>query len=115
MNSAARFPGFGLPALWLLLAAGAFAADDGRAKLNARFDAEIASLTAQIEKSPKSVEFHSRRGDAFFFRGKFTEAVADYEKMVALQPDLETSHWRKGIAYFYAKRYADASKQFENY
>jgi len=51
----------------------------------------------------------------YFFRGKFPEAVADYEKMVELKPDLETSHWRKGIAYFYAKRYKDAATQFENY
>src|SRR5438046_2284978 len=80
-----------------------------RAKLNARFDDDIARLTAQIEKSPKNVDLYSRRGDAFFFRGKFAEAVADYEKMVELQPDLDTSHWRKGIAYFYAKRYKDAA------
>ncbi len=116
MNHCSRFPDFALPSLfWLLIAAGAFAADAERAKLDARFDADIAGLTAQIEKSPESVELHSRRGDAFFFRGKFADAVADYETMVALQSDLETSHWRKGIAYFYANRYADAAKQFENY
>jgi len=100
-----------------LAAAGAplFAADDERDKMNAGFDKDIARLTEQIDKSPKSVDLYSRRGDAFFFRAKFAEAVADYEKMVELQPDLETSHWRRGIAYFYAKRYNDAAKQFEIY
>jgi len=103
--------------VWLLFTAGsAFAAnDDQRDKMNAGFDEDIARLTAQIEKSPKTVDLYSRRGDASFFRRKFAEAVADYEKMVELQPDLDTSHWRKGIAYFYAKRYKDAAKQFENY
>jgi lipoprotein NlpI len=116
MNSAARFPDFRLfSVLWLLLAPGALGADDERDRLNARFDADIAGLTAQTEKSPKSVDLYSRRGDAFFFRGKFAEAVADYETMATIQPDLETSHWRKGIAYFYARRYAKAAKQFENY
>jgi len=91
------------------------AADDDRDKMNTRFDEDIARLTAQIEKAPKSVDLYSQRGDAFFFRGKFAEAVADYEKMVELKPDLDTSHWRKGIAYFYAKRYKDAAKQFEIY
>ena len=91
------------------------AADDERDKLNARFDDEIARLTGQIEKAPKTVDLYSQRGDAFFFRGKFAEAVADYEKIVELKADLETSHWRKGIAYFYARRYKDAAKQFENY
>jgi lipoprotein NlpI len=91
------------------------AADDDRDKMNARFDEDIARLSAKIEKAPQSVDLYSRRADAFFFRAKFAEAVADYEKMVELKPDLETSHWRKGIAYFYAKRYKDAAKQFEIY
>jgi lipoprotein NlpI len=90
------------------------AADEDRDKRNARFDEEIAGLTAQIEKSP-TVNPYSRRGDAFFFRGKFAEAVADYEKVVELQPDRDTSFWQKGIACFYAKRYEDAAKQFEIY
>jgi lipoprotein NlpI len=116
MNHIARFPGFGLPSLvWLVFAAGAVAADDERDKWNARFDADIAGLTAQIEKSPKSVELYSRRGDAFFFRGKFAEAVADYEKMVELRPELDAAHWRKGLAYFYAERYEDAAQQFDLY
>jgi lipoprotein NlpI len=93
----------------------AHAADDERDQMNSRFDEDIARLTAQIEKSPKTVELYSRRGDAFFFRGKFDAAVADYERMVELQPETDASHWRKGIAYFYAKRYKDAAKQFENY
>ena len=101
---------------WMLIPlTGVLAADDERDKLNARFDGEIAELSARIEKSPKTVDLYSRRGDAFFFRAKFAEAVADYEKMVELQPDLDASHWRKGIAYFYAGRYKDAAKQFENY
>src|SRR6266478_2754974 len=91
------------------------AADDDRDKMNTRFDEDIARLTAQIENARNSVDLYSQRGDAFFFRGKFAEAVADYEKMVELKPDLDTSHWRKGIAYFYAKRYKDAAKQFEIY
>src|SRR5262245_57103557 len=91
------------------------AADDDREKLNARFDEDIARLTGQMDKAPKSVDLYSQRGDAYFFRGKFAAAAADYEKMVELKPDLETSHWRKGIAYFYSKRYKDAARQFEIY
>lgn len=90
-------------------------APDDRERWNARLDETIARLNRQIAEAPKTVDLYSRRGDALFFRGKFAEAVADYEKMVELQPDLETSHWRKGIAYFYAKRYKEAARQFENY
>lgn len=82
---------------------------------NYRLDAEIADLTDRIAKSPDSVDLYSRRGDKHFFRGKFTEAVADFDKMVELKPDLEKEHWRRGIAYFYAKQYKDAARQFEIY
>lgn len=102
--------------LWLPgTAAPAASDDDERDRWNKRFDDEIAQFTEQIGKSPNNVDGYSRRGDAFFFRGKFAEAAADYEKMVELEPNLETSHWRKGIAYFYARRYKDAATQFENY
>jgi lipoprotein NlpI len=88
------------------------AADKKRAQ---ELDVRITALTARIADQPKSVDLYSRRGDAYFFRGKFSEAVADYEKMVELNPDLSTSHWRRGIAYFYAGRYKDAARQFEEY
>lgn len=112
-----RFPKNCLTAIFLfaVTTVGVSAAEGERDKMNAGFDEDIARLTRQIDKAPKTVDLYSRRGDAFFFRRNFAEAVADYEKMVELQPDLETSHWRKGIAYFYAKRYKDAAKQFEIY
>lgn len=86
-----------------------------RERLNARLDGQITGLTEEIAKTPDRIELYSRRGDLFFFRGKFDGAVGDFEKMVALDRDVETSHWRRGIAYFYTKRYKDAAHQFEIY
>jgi lipoprotein NlpI len=86
-----------------------------RKRLHQSLDPEIARLSQAIEKAPDNVDLYSRRGDQLFFRGKFAEAVADFDKMVELKPDVETSHWRRGIAYFYAKRYKDAARQFEIY
>jgi len=91
------------------------AADEPVDKLNQQFDADILRFTEDIKTAPKDVDNYSRRGDANFFRGRFAEAVADYEKMVDLKPELENSHWRKGIAYFYAGRFKDAAHQFEIY
>jgi lipoprotein NlpI len=91
----------------------ALIANEESDKLNLQFDLEIVRLTREIEKT--AVDLYSRRGDAYFFRGKFAEAVADYEKMVEVQQSLDKSHWRKGIAYFYARRFKDAAHQFEIY
>ena len=90
------------------------AADDDADRLHRQLDEQIDQLTKEIEKK-ETVDLYSRRGDLRFFRGKFAEAVADYEKMVELDAQLDTSHWRKGIAYFYADRYKDAAHQFEIY
>jgi len=85
------------------------------AEMQAAWDKTIRDSTIAIEKNPKDINAYSRRGDAYFFAGKFKEAVADYDKMVELDPASDASHWRRGIAYFYAGRYAEAASQFERY
>lgn len=111
---------FGLLAACPLIAAvaarAADATDDAyRTRLHSRLDGEIARLTDQLEKMPDNVDLVSRRGDLLFFRAKFAEAAADFDRMVELKPELETSHWRRGIAFFYAERYKEAARQFEIY
>lgn len=86
-----------------------------RKALHEKLDVEIERLTARIADAPENVELYSRRGDARFFRGKFAEAVADFDRMVELQPELDKSHWRRGIALFYARQYDKAAHQFEIY
>jgi lipoprotein NlpI len=109
------------PAICLLLLFASFVPrawaeeDPADKKLAQDLDVRIAALTERIADQPKSADLYSRRGDAFFFRGKFPEAVADYDKMIELNPDLSAGHWRRGIACFYAGRYKDAARQFEEY
>jgi lipoprotein NlpI len=86
-----------------------------REELAQSLDEKVAELTKAIEADPKQVGYYSRRGDAYFFRGKFKEAVADYQTMVEFDADLETSHWRRGIAWFYAGEFKRAAHQFEIY
>ncbi len=88
---------------------------DERTKLTAKLDQQIAELTTRIEEDGKKVDLFSRRGDANFFRGRFAESVADYEKMVELNAELDDSHWRRGIARFYAGKFEGAAQQFERY
>ena len=104
----------------LILLAGAHPDDhplsaERREAMAASFVALIAEGTEAIKANPKDVDAYSRRGDGYFFRGRFKEAVADYEKMVELEPGFEKQHWRRGIAYFYAGEYKKAARQFEVY
>ena len=62
-----------------------------------------------------AVDVHSRRGDAFLFLGRSSDAVREYRAMVTLQPRLDASHWRLGIAYYLAGQPEKAAAQFERY
>ena len=77
--------------------------------------ARVQKLTVQIETLPKSIDLYSQRADAYFFRGEFDHALADYEQMVKLDETQAPGHWRRGIADFYAGKYQAASDQFELY
>jgi lipoprotein NlpI len=86
-----------------------------RAAYTSQFNTIVTVMTKKITTDPTQVQSYSQRADAYFFLGKFKEAVADYEKMVKLDPKLNASHWRRGIAYFYATQFKQASHQFEIY
>src|SRR3954467_22160 len=77
-----------------------------RKEMLAQYSAEEAKLNAAIEKAPDAVSLYSRRGDARMFLARFPEAIADYEKMIALDPAQDAPHWRLGIAYYLAGDFA---------
>lgn len=85
------------------------------AKWSAGWRATIDEQTKKLAANGDSVEARSRRGDAYFFLGKFADAVADYDAMVDRDSALAASHWRRGIALFYAEKYPAAAQQFTDY
>jgi lipoprotein NlpI len=91
------------------------AGESDTTKLAPGLTEQVTRLTAEIAIQPEKLELYSQRGDAQFFRGKFTEAVADYDRMVELDAKQDASHWRRGIALFYAEKYEQAAGQFERY
>jgi len=86
-----------------------------RAPLIARFTDELKTADAAVAESPKSVAALSHRGDLHLFLGHFSEAVADFEKMIALAPAEDAPHWRLGIAYYFDGQFAKSARQFEKY
>jgi lipoprotein NlpI len=86
-----------------------------RAQILKDCDAQIASATASLKETPGNIGQLSSRGDAYFKRGLFAEAAADYDKMAELDAGLDKGHWRRGIAFFYAGKFDKAAHQFEIY
>lgn len=85
------------------------------AQMLAEFSQQIAAANAALEKDPQIVQAYSSRGDARLFLGDFRGAVADFEKMIALDPKQDAPHWRLGIAFFFAGDFAKSTRQFEKY
>lgn len=86
-----------------------------RGTMIAGFERTLAQTSAALAKTPDSVQLYSERGDSHLFLGHFKEAVADFEKMIALDPGKDASHWRLGIAYYFSAEFAKSARQFAKY
>ena len=89
--------------------------DETRTRLRAEFTASAAAADAALARDAQAVSAYSARGDARLFLGEFRGAVADFEKMIALDPAQDAPHWRLGIAYYFAGDFAKSARQFEKY
>ncbi len=89
--------------------------DEKRIRLRAEFTERAAAAEAALAGDAQSVSAYSARGDARLFLGEFAGAVADFEKMIALDPAQDAPHWRLGIAYYFAGDFAKSARQFEKY
>jgi lipoprotein NlpI len=55
------------------------------------------------------------RGCTRYMMGDFKDAVADFDKNIALEPKAFHGNWQRGIALYYVGRYEDGAKQFKGY
>ena len=79
------------------------------------FTRQLATLDAAIKKSPSEEDLYAQRGHVQLFLAHFPEAVADFEKQIALDPTQDAPHWQLGIAYYFAGQYEKSSRQFAKY
>jgi len=56
-----------------------------------------------------------RRGIEHFFAGRIKEALADWDRVIALAPEQGPYHWQRGIALYYAGKYELGVAQFESH
>lgn len=86
----------------------------GRIHEDARRHAEaVASYSLALRFDPKASGLYQRRGCEFFRMGRFTDALDDFDRFIALAPQQEAEHWQRGIAYYYAGLYEKGRRQFE--
>lgn len=78
-------------------------------------DKAVEAFTESIKADPNTPLVYDRRGDSYLKLGKFTEAIADFDKFLASNAKFEPEHWRRGIAYYYAGKHKEGVKQFETH
>ncbi len=88
---------------------------DERNTLQKHFDVGIAEQTKKLDATPNDLQALSKRGDWHFFRGDFSKALSDYQKMCDVDPAQEPGHWRLGLAQFYAGEFATSAKFFDRF
>jgi lipoprotein NlpI len=64
------------------------------------------------KEAPGSLQ---QRGIEHFFAGRMKEAVADWDRVIALVPSQGPRHWQRGIALYYLENYDEGVAQFESH
>jgi lipoprotein NlpI len=86
-----------------------------QAALRRDHDQAILRLGEVIRAEPTLAIAWYERGREHFRAGHVKEAVADFDKYVALQPRAENRQWERGIACYYAGEFAKGARQFAEY
>src|SRR4030095_8891038 len=115
MNSRLLPVGIGLLALSVAYPKDPPISAGARESMLSKFEKTLAESSKAIEQAPDRVALYSQRGDCHLFLGHFADAVADYEKMIALDRAQEAQHWRLGIAYYFVGDFRKSARQFEKY
>lgn len=72
---------------------------------------QLEPLEAILPK--QNANTYSNQGFSYLNDKRYDEALAEFQKAMALDPNYKTAHYGIGLVYFYSKRYTDAINIFE--
>lgn len=79
------------------------------------YEEAVSAFSEAIRLNPRHLGAYQYRGDEQLKRGRFDDAITDFDKVIELDASRGPHHWQRGIALYYAKRYADGARQFESH
>ena len=104
-----------LPLLAAVMAILLTAGSASEQQMIAQFEKDLTAVSAKLVEKPENITALSRAGDLHLFLQQYPQAVAAFEKTIALDPAQDAPHWRLGIAYYFAGQYEKSSRQFAKY
>jgi tetratricopeptide (TPR) repeat protein len=60
-------------------------------------DVSVERLTELIDKNPENAQLYIQRGDAYFEKGEFFDAVEDYTTAIELDPESDQAYFGRGV------------------
>lgn len=75
-------------------------------------DADIQYWTKEIELDPNFEEAYYKRGNVYYNKGLYDEAIRDYNKAIELNPEYVEAYNNKGVCYFNKGQYDQAIKNY---
>jgi len=76
------------------------------------FEDAIPLLESGLKIAPDRADLHAALGESYFMAGKTEKALAEFEKLIALDPSAR-SYAFMGLSYRHLGRFEEALKQFE--
>ncbi len=72
----------------------------------------ITLFTDAINKYDKAPRSYNARGGAYFHKGQYERAIADYSRYIFLKNDNAIVYYNRGLAYLQLKKYMEAINDF---
>jgi tetratricopeptide (TPR) repeat protein len=61
------------------------------------------ATTQQKEGESENAQFYVNRGDAYYGKRQFDQAISDYTKALEIAPRLAVAYYKRGNVYYYTK------------
>jgi tetratricopeptide (TPR) repeat protein len=81
-------------------------------KRNQVWTDELLFLTDAIEKTPGWARLYQSRGIVYFQKGRYQDALSDFDRAISLDPAFEDAYNNRGFTYHTTKNYAYAVEDF---
>jgi tetratricopeptide (TPR) repeat protein len=73
---------------------------------------KIEYFTKALELNPNLATAYEKRGQLYYFQGKYDKVIQDYNKYLDLEPAKEEAYWMIGMGYLESEDYEPAINNF---
>jgi tetratricopeptide (TPR) repeat protein len=71
------------------------------------------ATTQQKQGESRDAGFYINRGNDYFDKGQYDQAISDFNKALEINPNLALAYYIRGMSYYYKKEYDKAGDDFK--